>query len=115
MQRLRIALALVLALLSASASAQTIEYGKDRGGINISDFSLPANSGPEQCQGACWASAKCSGWTFVRSGVQGATPRCWLKDPVAAPTDNICCVSGLRGSTPPPPPPPTTPVNPRGG
>ncbi|MGY3621829.1 PAN domain-containing protein [Bradyrhizobium sp. USDA 10063] len=88
--------ALALALLSAPALAQSIEYGKDRLGADIGSFSLPANSVPENCQGACQANSGCAAWTFARSGWQGATPRCWLKNAAPAPTDNFCCVSGHR-------------------
>ena len=70
--------ALTLAL-GSSAWAQTIEYGKDRTGSDIANFNLPANGSPEMCQGACVANAQCVAWTFVRTGVQGPTPRCWLK------------------------------------
>jgi hypothetical protein len=87
-------IALALTLLSAPALAQTIEYGKDRLGSDIGNFSLPANSVPKNCQGACQANSSCVAWTFVRSGWQGPTPHCWLKNPAPASTDNLCCVSG---------------------
>jgi hypothetical protein len=87
--------ALTLAL-GSSAWAQTIEYGKDRTGSDIANFNLPANGSPEMCQGACVANAQCVAWTFVRTGVQGPTPRCWLKNPAPAPTDGFCCVSGHK-------------------
>ncbi len=89
-------IASTLALLGAPALAQTIEYGKDRAGSDISNFSLPANSVPQNCQGACLANGACVAWTFARSGWQGPTPRCWLKNAVPAPTDNFCCVSGRK-------------------
>jgi hypothetical protein len=86
----------VLALLSAPAFAQRIEYGKDRAGSDIGSFSLPMSGSPENCQGACQANASCVAWTFVRSGWQGPTPRCWLKHEVPPPVDNVCCVSGIK-------------------
>ena len=91
-----IASALALALLGAPASAQPIEYGKDRPGNDIGNFALPPTAVPQNCQGACQADASCVAWTFVRSGWQGPTPRCWLKNAVPPPTDSPCCVSGTK-------------------
>jgi hypothetical protein len=96
MKAFLIASALVLTLLDASASAQPIEYGKDRAGADITNFALPPSGSPQNCQGACQANASCVAWTFVRSGWQGPTPRCWLKDQVPPPVDNVCCVSGMK-------------------
>jgi hypothetical protein len=86
----------MFALLSSPAWSQTIEYGNDRAGSDIGDFSLPPNGVPRNCQGACQANASCLAWTFVRSGWQGPAPHCFLKNAVSAPTDNFCCVSGAR-------------------
>jgi hypothetical protein len=83
-------------LFAAPASAQTVEYGKDRLGSDITSFNLPANGSPENCQGACEANASCVAWTFVRAGWQGPAPRCWLKSQAPAPTDSFCCVSGRK-------------------
>ncbi len=91
-----IASALALILLGAPASAQRIEYGTDRAGSDITNFSLPPNGSPANCQGACLANASCVAWTFVRSGWQGPAPRCWLKDQVPPAQDNVCCVSGIK-------------------
>jgi hypothetical protein len=91
-----IASALALALLSAPAWTQTIEYGTDRPGSDIMNFALPASGVPQNCQGACEANAQCVAWTFVRSGWQGPTPRCWLKNPAPNPADSVCCVSGKK-------------------
>ena len=89
---------LALALLSSPAWSQNIQYGTDRGGSNIpgANFALPPFGVPENCQGACQNNPNCKAWTFVRSGVQGPNPQCWLKNAVPAPTDNFCCVSGQK-------------------
>ena len=91
-----IASALALVLLGAPASAQRIEYGTDRAGSDITNFNLPPNGSPGNCQGACLANGRCVAWTFVRAGWQGPAPRCWLKDQVPPPQDNVCCVSGTK-------------------
>ena len=79
-----------------AAPAATVEYGKDRPGNDIANFNLPAGGTPTNCQGACVANASCAAWTFVRTGWQGPTPRCWLKNPAPAPVDAFCCVSGQK-------------------
>jgi hypothetical protein len=87
-----LASALALALLGSPAWPQTVEYGKDRPGSDLTNFNLPANSVPENCQGACEANTSCQAWTFVR----GATPQCWLKNAKPVSTDAACCVSGVK-------------------
>jgi hypothetical protein len=95
MTRFLLASALAL-VIGTSASSQPIEYGKDRPGSDIANFNLPSNGTPEMCQGACVANAQCVAWTFVRTGWQGPTPRCWLKNPAPPPTDSFCCASGHK-------------------
>jgi hypothetical protein len=84
------------ALLMTPAFGQSVEYGKDRPGSDIANFVLPANSLPENCQGACQANTSCTAWTFVRAGWQGPTPHCWLKNPAPAQKDSFCCASGTK-------------------
>jgi hypothetical protein len=96
MKHLIVASAFALTLLVAPAWAQSIEYGKDRAGSDITSFNLPMSGSPENCQGACEANASCRAWTFVRAGWQGPTPRCWLKNQAPPPTDSFCCASGHK-------------------
>lgn len=49
---------------------------------------------PTNCKSRCDSDGRCRAWTFVRAGVQGPTPRCYLKDRVPAPVNDGCCVSG---------------------
>ena len=48
----------------------------------------------ETCEAECKRDDKCRAWTFVRAGVQGPQPRCYLKDVIPAASSNTCCVSG---------------------
>jgi hypothetical protein len=89
-------LASALALFGASAWAQNIEYGTDRSGSDLMGFALPPNGSPQNCEGACYANPNCVAWTFVRTGHQGPTPRCWLKGAVPARSDNPNAVSGVK-------------------
>jgi hypothetical protein len=92
------------------------ERNINRGGSDYRDFDLAAPR-PELCLEACEREGQCLAYTYVRPGVQGPAPRCWLKSAIPQPTPNDCCVSGVVRTAPvmmqpplPPPPPP-----PRGG
>jgi hypothetical protein len=57
-----------------------------------------AQPDPAMCQASCNYNAQCVAWTYVKPGVQGPVPRCYLKNAVPAPTRNACCVSGAKGA-----------------
>jgi hypothetical protein len=46
------------------------------------------------CRNSCGGDSKCQGWTWVKSGIQGPTGRCWLKYKLPALVKNSCCNSG---------------------
>ena len=48
----------------------------------------------DMCETECKRDGNCRAWTFVRAGVQGPQPRCYLKDVIPAASPNTCCVSG---------------------
>jgi 1-phosphatidylinositol phosphodiesterase len=76
-------------------SAGGLEPDTDRAGSDYRSFDLPQPA-PELCQSACAAEPQCRAFTYVRPGVQGPSPRCWLKSSVPNPTSNACCTSGVR-------------------
>jgi len=84
------------ALPAAAALAQTStqEPNVDRPGSDYRDFDLRAPD-PQICGQACLGDKSCVAWTFVREGVQGPSPRCWLKNAVPAPQPSDCCTSGI--------------------
>ena len=96
-------LLLYIALLAIPAAAQTQsrEENTDRPGRDLKDFNLSLPSpgtfgGPEDvCRETCQRNDQCKAWTFVRAGIQGPNPRCWLKNAIPAPRANNCCVSGV--------------------
>jgi len=69
------------------------EYGFDRPGRNIANFTV---SSSHECQAACTREGRCKAWTFVKAGLQGAQPRCWLKGSAPGKVRNSCCISGLK-------------------
>ena len=70
-----------------------MEHNVDRPGNNFSNTIQPdANA----CRSVCNTINGCAAWTWVKPGVQGPSPRCYLKNPVPAPVPNNCCVSGVK-------------------
>src|SRR6185369_773791 len=53
----------------------------------------------ELCEIDCKSNGKCRAWTFVKAGVQGPQPRCYLKEVIPAPAANACCISGHQKSS----------------
>ena len=78
-------------------ATSTNEQNVDRPGRDYKNFDLTARSdNADTCKSACLADGKCKAWTFVKAGVQGPKPRCWLKTSAPPPIPNKCCVSGVR-------------------
>ncbi len=73
----------------------TFEPNYDRPGADYRDFDLPDDSA-ELCRAACAGEAMCQAFTYVRPGVQGPAPRCWLKSAAPPGYESECCVSGVR-------------------
>src|SRR3954451_4065548 len=96
-------LLLIIALpaMPAAAQTQSREDSTDRPGRDYKNFDLNLPSpgtfgGPEDvCRETCQRDDQCKTWTFVKAGVQGPKPRCWLKNAIPAARANTCCVSGV--------------------
>ena len=78
------------------------EIGIDRMGGDYTSFDLPA-ADPALCEATCRDDGQCQAFTYVNPGVQGSSPRCWLKNVVPPQVASNCCVSGVvrGGDTPP--------------
>jgi len=92
---------IALPVLPAAAQTQTREESTDRPGGDHRNFDLNLPSpgtfgGPEDvCRETCQRDSQCKAWTFVKAGVQGPRPRCWLKSLIPVARANTCCVSGV--------------------
>lgn len=74
--------------------AVTAEFGRDRAGSDYTSyFTSPSAS---ICQQYCIDDNRCSAYTYVRPGVQGASAVCYLKSVAPPITPNSCCVSGVK-------------------
>ena len=78
-----------------AAQAQSLEPGMDRLGMDHKRIDLRV-ANPELCQSECVADAQCRAFTYVKPGVMGSTPVCFLKSGTPPATSNDCCVSGLK-------------------
>jgi hypothetical protein len=72
-----------------------MEGGINRAGADFNSFNLPDDD-PGLCLVECQRDQRCRAWTYVRPGVQGPWPRCWLKGAVPSARPDPCCVSGTK-------------------
>jgi hypothetical protein len=93
-----IALAGLVAGSVAASDGISLEYNTDRAGSDYRDFDLAPGDGPKICRQACEDEAQCRAFTYVKAGVQGDNPRCWLKSSVPSASDSDCCVSGVKSN-----------------
>jgi len=75
--------------------------GEQAGAEMMDNIDLPGSNyerfrarSPKDCQAACKSKRRCRAWTYVRPGIRGPAPVCYLKDGIPAPTRNTCCISG---------------------
>ena len=88
------------------------EPKRDRGGSDISDFSMPSGSQPHDCAMQCFLTIGCDAWAFAHDNCPdyGPEPHCWIKSAgtQSAPYPTDCRTSGTgpysAGWVPPAPP-----------
>lgn len=76
-------------------ATEEMEYNTNRNGSDYGDMDLRSPD-PKVCQAACSNDPNCRAWTYVKPGVQGEAARCWLKDQVPDPTEDMNCISGVK-------------------
>lgn len=90
---LRAMMVIALAAGSLATPAAAFEDDTDRPGLDYTNFEL--RGGPRACEQECRNDSRCAAWTYVRSGIQGPSARCWLKHEVPGAVPSTCCVSGV--------------------
>jgi hypothetical protein len=85
-----------------TSPAGSMEPDTDRIGNDIYGFNV-AQPDPAMCQTACSVNGECAAWTYVKPGIKGPLPRCYLKSSAPPPARNSCCVSGIKGAGSPSP------------
>lgn len=73
-----------------------IELNTNRPGSDYVHVVLPPPSHANECLQLCSADGACKAWTFVKAGVQGVNPVCWLKSSIPAAQPDTCCASGHK-------------------
>jgi len=98
---------------AAVANGETIDpaslppmavIGQDRPGSDIPiaagfGYGILQVANPGQCYQACGNQPGCKAWTYLKRGVRGSEPTCYLKSIVPAPKSDACCVSGVMPPT----------------
>lgn len=80
-----------------SGMRPVVEKGTNRPGGDYAVFTLTEpESASAVCHVACRQDPQCRAWTFVRRGIQGPLPRCWLKNTVPSARHDTCCDSGIK-------------------
>jgi hypothetical protein len=92
------AIAVLLFISIALVESFALETNTDRPGMDYNNYDLPS-ANPSLCEQACNSDPDCKAFTYVKPGVQGPKPRCWLKNGIPTATPNSCCDSGVKGST----------------
>jgi hypothetical protein len=77
----------------AVGTLHAFEIDTDRPGADYRN--VPVRGSAQVCQRLCEDDPSCRAWTFVREGLQGPQPRCWLKRDVPPRRASSCCVSGV--------------------
>lgn len=72
-----------------------LEPSTNRFGSDYVGFDLAAAE-PEGCRSTCAGDDACRAFTYVKPGIQGPEPRCYLKNEVPPATPDECCVSGEK-------------------
>jgi hypothetical protein len=80
--------------ISAIGPASAFEFNTDRPGNDFANFDLPSEH-PSICRDACDRDTRCKAWSYVKPGIQGPRPRCWLKHSESPPLSNNCCISDV--------------------
>lgn len=74
----------------------TIEPNTNRFGGDYENHALKTSAKPSACRKLCKADDACKAWTYVKAGIQGPKPVCWLKSTVPPATPDACCTSGVK-------------------
>jgi hypothetical protein len=80
----------------AGGAGGTVEANTNRFGGDYANYKLKKSAKPSTCRKLCNAAVTCKAWTFVKAGIQGSTPVCWLKNTVPPATPDSCCTSGVK-------------------
>lgn len=79
-----------------AAGGGTMEPNTNRFGGDYANYTLKKSAKPSACRKLCNAASTCKAWSYVKAGVQGNKPICWLKNTVPPALPDPCCTSGVK-------------------
>lgn len=79
----------------SQASEHQLEMNVNRIGEDYRDF-VPAQASAGLCAETCARESRCVAWTWVNNQLEPPNGHCWLKKDVPEPTQDECCVSGVK-------------------
>ena len=80
---------------SAATAMGPREEDTDRWGSDYKSFAVEVGH-TEVCENTCKGDEQCLAWTYVKPGVQGPQPLCYLKSNAPITRRADCCVSGVK-------------------
>ena len=89
------AVAFLMAALAAGPACAQADFDRPGGDYQNSPV---ASGDPADCALVCERDRRCRAWSFNYPTDLAGSAICWLKNTVPAPTQDNCCVSGVRGA-----------------
>jgi len=80
---------------SATMAMGPREEDTDRFGSDYKSFAVETGH-TETCENACSGEERCLAWTYVKPGLQGPQPLCYLKTVAPVARRDVCCVSSVK-------------------
>ena len=81
---------------AVAGESRFVEQNVDRYGGDYRVVVMGTGETYQACQALCAGDAQCKAWTYVRAGIEQATPSCRLKVTVPFAERSPCCVSGVE-------------------
>ena len=92
MPRPDLILAALLLLVTPASAQQFFQRDMIRQGPVLQEISTPSALA---CRAACDLDGQCEAWSWVRPGVESASPICRLQSDAGETRTDTCCISGL--------------------
>jgi len=81
--------------LRVDAPAVHLEPGTNRAGGDFATVPMADDDTAQACLQACQGNAACKAFTYVRAGIQGPHPMCYLKNAAPRAVKDNCCTSAV--------------------
>jgi hypothetical protein len=79
------------------ATDECVSGSRQRETLRVIKLSFMLRQCLPVCRTTCGGESRCQAYTWVKSGIQGPSGHCWLKDTLPDIVKDACCDSGPRG------------------